>query len=302
MPASVAPPGLLPAPPEPGVRKKRSPPGYCLSALRAWIGSQTHRMSIHSTAIVDKSAELGNGVTIGPYCVVGPHVQIGADTALDAYVHILKWTAIGKRCHFHSHSVVGGNPQDLKYNGEKTQLTLGDDNTIREFVTLSRGTAGGGGVTTVGNNNLIMAYSHVAHDCHVGNKVIMDNAATLAGHVTVQDNSTIGAFSAIHQFCRVGEHAFIGGFSVITRDALPYIKTVGSRNDAKIYGINTIGLQRKGISEESIEALKQAYRILFRSQLNTGDALKRAREKEWSAAEVETLLRFIETSERGFIR
>jgi len=259
-------------------------------------------MSIHPTAIVDKSAELGTGVTIGPYCIIGPDVQIGSDTVLESHVNVLKWTTIGQRCHFHSQSVVGGAPQDLKYKGEKTGLTIGNDNTIREFVTLNRGTVGGGGMTTVGDNNLIMAYSHIAHDSHVGSNVIMDNAATLAGHVTVQDYSTIGAFSAIHQFCRVGEHAFIGGFSVITRDALPYIKTVGSRNDAKIYGINTIGLERKGFSDESIGELKQVYRILFRSQMNTGDALKRARERKWSAAEVETLLRFIETSERGFIR
>jgi len=259
-------------------------------------------MAIHSTAIVDNSAELGEGVTIGPYCIIGPEVHIGADTALESHVHILKWTAIGERCYFHSQSVIGGNPQDLKYKGEKTLLKIGDDNTFREFVTLNRGTSGGGGITTIGSKNLIMAYSHIAHDSSVGSNVVMDNAATLAGHVTVQDNSTIGAFSAVHQFCRIGEHAFIGGFSVITRDALPYIKTVGARNDAKIYGINTIGLQRKGICGESIEELKQAYRILFRSQLNTGDALKRARERTWSSAEVETLLRFIESSERGFIR
>jgi UDP-N-acetylglucosamine acyltransferase len=259
-------------------------------------------MSIHSTAIIDKSAELGSGVNIGPYCIVGSDVQIGANTVLESHVNILKWTTIGERCQLHPQCVVGGDPQDLKYKGEMTRLTIGNDNTIREFVTINRGTSGGGGTTMVGNNNLIMAYSHIAHDSHVGSNVIMDNAATLAGHVTVQDNSTIGAFSAVHQFCRVGEHAFIGGFSVITRDALPYIKTVGSRNDAKIYGINTIGLQRKGISEGSIEELKQAYRILFRSQLNTGDALKRVRERDWSAAEVETLLHFIETSERGFIR
>jgi UDP-N-acetylglucosamine acyltransferase len=259
-------------------------------------------MSIHSTAIVDKSALLGNDVTIGPFCVIGPSVQIGANTVLESQVHILRWTTIGERCHFHSQSVIGGDPQDLKYKGETTHLKIGDDNTFREFVTLNRGTGGGGGTTTIGSHNLIMAYSHVAHDSHLGSNVIMDNAATLAGHVTVQDNSTIGAFSAVHQFCRIGEHAFIGGFSVITRDALPYIKTVGARNDAKIYGVNTIGLQRKGISEKSIEELKLAYRILFRSQMNTGDALKRARESVWSAAEVETLLRFVETSERGFIR
>jgi UDP-N-acetylglucosamine acyltransferase len=259
-------------------------------------------MAIHSTAIVDKSAEVGNDVTIGPYCVIGPSVQIGANTILESHVHILRWTTIGERCHFHSQSVIGGDPQDLKYRGETTHLKIGDDNTFREFVTLNRGTGGGGGTTIIGSHNLIMAYSHVAHDSHLGSNIIMDNAATLAGHVTVQDNSTIGAFSAVHQFCRVGEHAFIGGFSVITRDALPYIKTVGARNDAKIYGVNTIGLQRKGISEKSIEELKLAYRILFRSQMNTSDALKRARESVWSAAEVETLLSFIETSERGFIR
>jgi UDP-N-acetylglucosamine acyltransferase len=259
-------------------------------------------MSIHATAIIDKSAELGDRVTIGPYCIVGPDVRIGANTVLESHVHILRWTAIGESCHLHSQSVIGGDPQDLKYEGQMTRLTIGNDNTIREFVTLSRGTTGGGGITTVGDHNLIMAYSHIAHDCHVGSNVIMDNAATLAGHVTVQDNSTIGAFSAVHQFCRVGEHAFIGGFAVITRDALPYIKTVGARNDAKIYGINTIGLQRKGLAERSIEELKQAYRILFRSQLNTSDAIKRARDRGWSAAEVETLLHFIETSERGFIR
>jgi UDP-N-acetylglucosamine acyltransferase len=259
-------------------------------------------MSIHPTAVLDKTVETDTDVEIGPYCVIGPNVRIGANTIMEPYVHIHGWTRIGARCRFYGHSAIGGDPQDLKYKGEITHLTIGDDNTIREFVTLNRGTAGGGGTTTIGSHNLIMAYSHVAHDCQVGSNVIMDNAATLAGHVTVEDHSTLGAFSAVHQFCRVGEHAFIGGFSVITRDALPYIKTVGSRNDAKTYGINTIGLQRKGISEKSIEELKQAYRILFRSQLNTGDALPRVREREWSAAEVKTLIRFIETSERGFIR
>jgi UDP-N-acetylglucosamine acyltransferase len=190
----------------------------------------------------------------------------------------------------------------LKYRGEQAWLRIGERNVFREFVTLNRGTVGGGGATTIGDGNLFMAYSHVAHDSHVGSGVIMENAATLAGHVTVADCATVGAFSAVHQFCRVGPHAFIGGFSVITRDALPYIKTVGDRNEAKIYGINTVGLQRRGLPTASIEELKQAYRILFRSRLNTSDALAKVREWNWTAPEVGVLIEFIETSQRGFIR
>lgn len=259
-------------------------------------------MSIHPTAIIDRSAEIGSGVTIGPYCIIGPEVKIGADTILDSHITVQGWTTTGERCHFCSHVSVGTDPQDLKYRGEVTYLQIGNDNVFREFVTLNRGTQGGGGITTVGDRNFFMAYAHVAHDSHMGSDIIMANAATLAGHVTVGDHATVGAFSAVIQFCRVGPHAFIGGFSVVTRDALPYIKTVGERNRAKIYGINTIGLQRKGIPENSIEELKRVYRILFRSNLNTSDALKQAREKEWTSPEVATLIRFIETSERGFIR
>lgn len=259
-------------------------------------------MSIHPTAIIDSSAEIGSGAAIGPYCIVGPCVRIGADTILDSHVTVTGWTTIGERCHFYSHVSAGTDPQDLKYKGEVTRLQVGNDNVFREFVTLNRGTKGGGGITTVGDNNFLMTGAHVAHDSHVGSCVIMANAATLAGHVTVADHATVGAFSAVIQFCRVGPHAFIGGFSVVTRDALPYIKTVGERNQAKIYGINTIGLQRKGIPEESIEELKRVYRILFRSDLNTGDALNKVRESEWKAPEVATLIKFIETSEHGFIR
>lgn len=259
-------------------------------------------MTIHPTAIIDPSAEIGPGVTIGPFCIIGPGVKIGAGTTLDSHVTVQAWTTIGKRCHFYSHVSAGTDPQDLKYKGEVTYLQIGDGNVIREFSTLNRGTIGGGGITTIGNNNLFMAYSHVAHDAHMGSDIIMANAATLAGHVTVADCATVGAFSAVIQFCRVGPHAFIGGFSVVTRDALPYIKTVGDRNQAKIYGINTIGLQRRGIPESSIEELKRVYRILFRSNLNTSDALKQVREKEWKAPEVATLIQFIETSEHGFIR
>lgn len=259
-------------------------------------------MTIHPTAIIDKTAEIAPDVEIGPYCIIGPDVQVATGTRLDSHVTIQGWTSIGEENHFFPFCSVGSDPQDLKYKGEVTHLRIGGKNVFREFVTLNRGTPGGGGQTTIGNENLFMAYSHVAHDSHMGNQIIMANAATLAGHVLVADYSTIGAFSAVHQFCRVGPHAFIGGFSVVTRDALPYIKTVGDRNQAKIYGINTVGLQRRGMSQNSVDELKRAYRILFRSNLNTGDALARAREERWTAPEVAVLFEFIETSERGFIR
>ncbi len=259
-------------------------------------------MPIHPTAIVDESCEISPEAHIGPYCIIGPGTKIGSGTELMSHVYVHGWTEIGERCRFYSHCSVGTDPQDLKYKGEATYLKIGNDNVIREFVSLNRGTRGGHGITVIGSNNFIMAYSHVAHDCTVGDYVIMATAGTLAGHVTVGDHATIGAFSAVHQFCRVGPHAFIGGFSVITRDALPYIRTVGQRNDAKIYGINFIGLQRKGFSEETIAELKRAYRICFRSKLNTTDALARVRENHWTAPEVFTLVEFMESSERGFIR
>jgi UDP-N-acetylglucosamine acyltransferase len=221
---------------------------------------------------------------------------------LDSHVVIGGWTTIGEQCRFYNHVSVGSDPQDLKYQGEVTHLRIGNRNIFREFVTLNRGTPGGGGETTLGDDNLLMAYSHVAHDSHVGNRVIMANAATLAGHVTVSDHATVGAFSSVHQFCRVGPHAFIGGYSVITRDALPFIKTVGDRNQAKIYGVNSIGLQRRGLQDDVIRELKQVYRILFRSGLNTSEALARARQEQWTSDEVAALMGFIETSERGFIR
>ena len=262
----------------------------------------SNTMPTHPTAIIDGSCQISPEAYIGPYCIIGPNTQIGAGTRLDSHVSINGWTTIGERCHFYSHSSIGTDPQDLKYKGEPTYLKIGNDNVFREFVTLNRGTQGGRGITTIGSNNFFMAYSHVAHDCVVGDYVIMANAATLAGHVTIGDHATVGAFSAVHQFCRVGPHAFIGGFSVITRDALPYIKSVGERNQAKIYGINSIGLQRKGFSEECIAELKQVYRICFRSKMNTSDALAQIKEKQWTAPEVAVLVEFMESSERGFIR
>jgi len=259
-------------------------------------------MPIHPTAVIDKSSEISPEADIGPYCIIGPNTRIGAGTIMDSHIYVRGWSSIGERCHFYSHSSVGTDPQDLKYKGEQTYLKIGNDNVFREFVSLNRGTRGGHGITVVGNNNFLMAYSHVAHDCSIGDNVIMANAATLAGHVTVGDHATVGAFSAVHQFCRVGPHAFIGGFSVVTRDALPYMRTVGARNEAKTYGINVLGLQRKGFSAQSMAELKQVYRILFRSKMNTGDALAKAKESQWASPEVDTLLEFIESSERGFIR
>jgi len=258
-------------------------------------------MSIHPTAIIDPSAEIGADATVGPYCIVGPNSVIGARTVLDSHVQVYGLTSIGEDCRFYSFCSVGGDPQDLKYAGEPTTLTIGDRNVFREFVTLNRGTPGGGGRSVIGNDNLFMAYCHIAHDSHVGSHVIMANAATLAGHVHVADFSTVGAFSAVHQFCRVGPHAFVGGFSVITRDALPYIKTVGDRNQAKIYGINSIGLERRGFAKTTIEELKRVYRVLFRSNLNTSDALAKARQQTWNAPEVQVLLDFIGASERGVV-
>jgi UDP-N-acetylglucosamine acyltransferase len=259
-------------------------------------------MPIHPTAIIDASCELSPEASIGPYCVIGPHSKIGKHTILDSHVVIQEWTEVGEGCHFYSHCSIGTDPQDLKYKNETTLLKIGNDNVFREFSNVNRGTIGGHGITTVGDKNFFMAYSHIAHDCFVGSNIIMANAATLAGHVTIADHATVGAFSAVHQFCRVGPHAFIGGFSVITRDALPFIKTVGDRNQAKIYGINSIGLQRKGFSEQSIRELKQLYRICFRSGLNTGDALAKAKEQEWSAPEIATIIDFMESATRGFIR
>ncbi len=251
---------------------------------------------------IHPNARIASDAVIGPYCVIGPEVRIAAGTVLDSHVFVEKWSTIGDNCRFYSFCSVGTAPQDVKYSGEKTVLVIGRNNVFREFTTVNRGTPGGGGITRIGDDNYFLAYSHVAHDAQMGNGILFANAATLAGHVSVGDHATVGAFSAVHQFCRVGPHAFIGGFSVVTRDALPYIKTVGARNEAKIYGINTLGLERKGIPKESIEELKLAYRILFRSQLNMSDALARLRETGWKSPEVGILVEFIETSKRGVMR
>lgn len=256
---------------------------------------------IHPTAIISSDAGLAEDVEIGPYAIIGPSVTIGAGTVVGAHTRIEGPATVGERNIFYGHASIGGPPQDLKYQGERTELAIGNDNMIREFVTLNRGTAGGGGRTTIGSNNFLMAYSHIAHDCHVGSSTVFANSATLAGHVEVGDHATVGAFSAVHQFSRVGEHAFIGGFTVVTQDALPYVKTVGNR-PAKTYGVNTIGLQRKDFSQETIDALDRAYRILIRSKLKLEDALQKIEDELGFHPETRLLIDFVRQSHRGFIR
>jgi UDP-N-acetylglucosamine acyltransferase len=255
---------------------------------------------IHPTAIVAAGAALGDGVSIGPYAVIGDGVKLGAGCTVGAHAVLQGPMSAGRACRIFPFASMGTEPQDLKYKGEPTRLEIGDDNVFREFVTVNRGTAGGGGVTRIGGGNLFMAYAHVAHDCQVGSHTIFANAATLAGHVTVEDHATIGAFSGVHQFCRVGAHAFIGGYSVITQDALPFVKSVGNR--ASAYGVNTIGLERKGLGAETIAALKRAYRLLLQSGLNTTQALEKIESEISGVPEVGYLVAFIRSSERGVIK
>jgi len=255
---------------------------------------------VHPSAQVDSGAALAPGVVVGPFCVVGAGVRIGAGTVLHAHVVIEGPTTIGAQNRLFPFACVGMEPQDLKFRDEPTTLEIGDRNILRESVTVHRGTVGGGGVTRIGSDNLLMAGTHVAHDCHVGSHVIFANAATLAGHVTVEDGATIGAFSGVHQFCRVGRQAYIGGYSVLTQDAAPYVLTVGNR--ARAFGINVIGLERRGLPAATIQALKQAYRLLFRAHLSQEEALARVRTEIGDIEEVRVLAEFIAGSERGVIR
>jgi UDP-N-acetylglucosamine acyltransferase len=259
---------------------------------------RTHGATIDKTAIVHPGATIGAGSVIGPYAMIGEHVTIGRDCQVGASSVVDGWTEVGDGTQIFPMASIGLAPQDLKYRGEPTRLVIGRNNVIREFVTIHRGTAGGGGLTTIGDHNLFMAYAHVAHDCHVGAHSIFGNAATLGGHVTVEDYATISAYSGVHQFCRVGQHAFIGGYTVVTRDALPYAKTVGNR--ARIYGLNSIGLARRGFSPELIGKLRRAYRHLL--QHNTSRALELiGRDLSLRAPEVQYLTGFITSAKRGVI-
>ncbi len=258
-------------------------------------------MPIHPTAIVDPAARIHPGADVGPYCVIGAEVEIGAGTRLMGHLFIEGPTWIGEDNLFFPYSTVGVASQDLKYKGERTETRIGSRNRIREFVTIHRGTAGGGGVTSLGDDNLIMAYAHIAHDARIGSHCILGNAATLAGHVTIGDWAIIEAFSGVHQFCRIGRHAFVGGYSVITQDVLPYSMTVTPR-ESKLYGANKVGLERRGFAAESIQALHKAFRLLRSESLNTSQALDRIREEVPATAEVAELIEFIRSSERGIIK
>jgi len=256
---------------------------------------------IHGQAIVDPSALLADGVVVGPFAVIGPDVEIGEGTEIGASAQVYGPTKIGRENKIYPHAAVGFDPQDLSFKGETVSLEMGDRNVVREFSTIHRGTTKGGGLTRVGSDNLFMAYTHIAHDCTVGDRTIFANNATLAGHVEVHDDATISAFSAVHQFCRVGRHAFIGGYSVVTKDALPYAKTVGSR-PARIFGVNTIGLVRRGFAPDVVTKLKRTFRYLLQSKLNTTKAL-RCIEQDASLAcdEVQYLVEFVRSSQRGVI-
>ena len=265
------------------------------------LGIEPGPADVHPSAHVDPAARIGDGTTIGPNAAIGPDVVIGRRCRIGASVVIDGRTEIGDDTNIYPMASIGLAPQDLKYQGEPTRLTIGRGNTFREFATINRGTQQGGGHTVIGDYNLFMAYVHVAHDCRVGSHTIFGPHATLGGHVVVQDYANISAGSAVHQFCRVGRHAFIGGYSVITKDALPYGKTIGSR-PARVFGPNTIGLGRRGYTQDTISQLKRAYRYLLQSKLNTTRALARIeQDPTLSAPEVRYLLDFIRSAERGVI-
>jgi len=265
------------------------------------LGLMPERTDIDASAIVHPSAEVGDGSKIGPHAVIGPRVTIGPNCRIGASAVVDGWTEIGEGTEIYPFASIGQVPQDLKFRGEETRLVIGKRIIFREFVTIHRGTRGGGGVTQIGDRNVFMAYVHVAHDCHVGNDTIFGNMATLGGHVTVQDFANISAGSGVHQFCRIGRHAFIGGYSVITKDALPFARTVGSR-PARIFGVNAIGLQRRGIPSDVTAKLKRSFRYLLQSKLNTTNALRQIeRDRTLSCPEVQFVVDFIRTSERGVI-
>ena len=257
-------------------------------------------MSVHPTAIVTPGAKLHPSVEVGPYAVIGPRVEIGAGTTVGPHAVIEGRTRLGERNKVFQFASVGAQPQDLKYAGEDSALEIGDENLIREFTTLHKGTTGGGGVTRIGNGNLFMAYAHVAHDCQVGNGCVLANAATLGGHVEVGDHVILGGLAAVHQFTRIGKHAFVAGGAMVVMDVPPFCTAQGDR--AELVGVNSIGLARHGYTEEQIGRVKEAYRILFRSKLPLEDAVERLRTELGHQPEIQALLTFVTTSERGLTR
>ena len=255
---------------------------------------------IHPTAVVSPNAKIGADCYIGTFSVVGDEVVLGNNVRLESHVVVDGKTSIGDETKIFPFVSIGLAPQDLKYKGEPTATEVGKRNHIREFVTVHRGTSGGGGLTKIGDDNLLMAQAHVAHDCLIGNEVIMANAATLAGHVEIADRANIGAYSGVHQFCRVGLEAFVGGYSVVVKDALPFATIQG--NHAKCYGLNRVGMKRRGYAKETIEKLHRAFHLLLSAKLNTTQAVEKIREEIENCPEVEMLVNFIETSKRGVVK
>lgn len=258
-------------------------------------------MPLHSTVIADPNSRIHPSCKIGPYCVIGADVELGEGCRLDSHVVVEGPTKVGAHNHFYPFTSIGLAPQDISYGGEPTRLEIGNHNQIREFVTINRATAKGGGCTRVGDDNLIMAYTHIAHDCQIGNHIIMANAATLGGHVTVGDWATVGALCPIHHFVRIGTHAFIGGGTTVTRDVLPFSKTSAERG-THAYGLNAIGLERRGFTKERIGKIDHAYRVLLASKLNTSQALEKLKAESDAGEDVAMLIEFIESSERGVIK
>lgn len=255
---------------------------------------------IHATAIVADGAKIGDGCHIGPFCTVGGEVTLASGVRLDSHVVIDGKTTVGDDTHVFPFVSIGLGPQDLKYAGEATSTEIGKRNQIREFVTIHRGTTGGGGVTRIGDGNLLMAQAHVAHDCQVGSEIIMANAATLAGHVEIADRASIGAYSGVHQFCRIGLEAFVGGYSVVVKDALPFAIIQG--NHAKCYGPNRVGLKRRGYSRDVIDNLNHAFHLLLSARLNTTQAIEKISAEIADCKEVDLLVDFIKGSKRGVVK
>lgn len=258
-------------------------------------------MQIHPTAIVHPKAELDGDVEIGPFSVIGEHVKIGRGTRLISHVCVEGWTEIGERCQIYPFASIGTPPQHLQYQGEPTRVVIGHDNILREYVTVNRGTKAGGGLTAIGHHNFLMAYVHVAHDCMLGNQIIMANAATLAGHITIGDHSILGGLVGVHQYVRIGPYAMIGGCSALGQDVPPFTRAAGGYR-ARLYGLNWVGLKRHGFSGERVTVLKRAYEVLFRSGHRLAEAIKRARDEFGESGDVQEMLAFLEGTKRGICR
>jgi len=256
---------------------------------------------IHDSAVISPAAKLASGVEVAAFAVIGPDVELGEGCIVHSHAVIHGPSRFGARNVFHPFCVIGGDPQDYTFGGEHVELVAGDDNIFREHVTISRGTKKGGGVTRIGSENFFLSYSHVGHDCQIGNGTLFVNGATLAGHVTVHDFVTLGAFSPVHQFCRLGRYAYIGACTVITQDVLPFSLIVTER-ETRCFGANTIGLERKGFSAERIQTLQRAFKLLVRSRKNTAQALTEMRQKLGESADIQEMIAFVESAARGIVK